>query len=315
MSHLTHARGEVVARRAIVTFGALVARARGVAPRRPGRGDGVKRGHELRGLRRACKPGKANPKLKPVVIGMVNLQGGQVQVGPLWTPAVETTVKFANAELRGAGGHPIILKKCFIKSAEEEGTKCGQQMANDKRVSVVLWGGVVIGNQSFYSALGKKPVVGGVIVHPIDEQYKQGFGLFGSGTSVLSPYGTFARDVLKAKTAAVVYPTIPGIAENGVAIVAAMKRAGISVKQVSLRPEHDRPRRADHGGGRSERRCVRAAGRRLGVRQHGEGARAARAQQEGAHEPALPRPESGRRGSAATTRSGRGRSRRRSAST
>ena len=62
------------------------------------------------------KPGKANPKLKPVVIGMVNLQGGQVQVGPLWTPAVETTVKYANAELRGAGGHPIILKKCFIKS-------------------------------------------------------------------------------------------------------------------------------------------------------------------------------------------------------
>ena len=47
-------------------------------------------------------------------------------------------------------------------------------MANDKRVSVVLWGGVVIGNQSFYSALGKKPVVGGVLVHPIDEQYKPG---------------------------------------------------------------------------------------------------------------------------------------------
>ena len=45
-------------------------------------------------------PGKANPKLKPVVIGLVNLQGGQVQVGPLWTPAVETAVKYANAELR-----------------------------------------------------------------------------------------------------------------------------------------------------------------------------------------------------------------------
>ena len=30
-------------------------------------------------------------------------------------------------------------------------------MANDKRVSVVLWGGVVIGNQSFYSASGTSP--------------------------------------------------------------------------------------------------------------------------------------------------------------
>lgn len=184
-----------------------------------------------------AKPGKANPKLKPVVIGLVNLQGGAVQVGPLWTPAIETAVKFANNELSGIGGHPIVLKKCFIKNAPEEGTKCGQQMANDKRVSVVLWGGVVIGNQEFYSALGgKKPVVGGVLVSPIDEQYKPGFGLFGSGTSVLSPYGTFARDVLKAKTAAVVYPQIPGIAENGVAIVQAMRRAGISTKQVSYDP-------------------------------------------------------------------------------
>ncbi|MGH3143580.1 MAG: ABC transporter substrate-binding protein [Gaiellales bacterium] len=184
-----------------------------------------------------AKAGKANPKLKPVVIGLVNLQGGQVEVGRLWTPAVEVAVKYANNELRGIGGHPIVLKKCFLKNTEEEGTKCGQQMANDKRVSVVLWGGVVIGNQSFYSALGgKKPVVGGVLVHPIDEQYKPGFGLFGSGTSVLSPYGTFARDVLKAKTAAVIYPQIPGIAENGVAIVNAMKKAGISAKGVGYDP-------------------------------------------------------------------------------
>ena len=47
------------------------------------------------------KAGKANPKLKPVVIGMVNLQGGQVQVGPLWTPAVETAMKYVNASLGG----------------------------------------------------------------------------------------------------------------------------------------------------------------------------------------------------------------------
>ena len=45
---------------------------------------------------------------------------------------------------------------------------------------------------------------------------------------MLSPYGTFAKNTLKAKTAAVVYPTIPGIAEAGVAIAAAMKKAGLS---------------------------------------------------------------------------------------
>jgi branched-chain amino acid transport system substrate-binding protein len=222
-------------RRAIVTFGALVV---ALAVSLPVAFGGATAPAAVTNYAAfvGAKPGKANPRLKPVVIGMVNLQGGQVQVGPLWTPAVETTIKYVNAELRGIGGHPIILKKCFIKSAEEEGTKCGQAMANDKRVSVVLWGGVVIGNQSFYSSLGRKPVVGGVIVSPIDEQYKQGFGLFGSGTSVLTPYATFAKRTLKAKSAGVVYPTIPGIAENGVAIVNAMKKVGLSVRQVAYDP-------------------------------------------------------------------------------
>jgi branched-chain amino acid transport system substrate-binding protein len=183
------------------------------------------------------KAGKANPRLKPVVIGLINQQGGQAEIGPLWTPVVETTVRYVNESLGGIGGHPLVLKKCFIRNSEEEGTRCGQLMANDKNVSVVLIGGIGIGNQSMYAALGgKKPVVGGVIITPIDEQYKAGFGIFGSGASVLSPYATFAKNTLKAKSAAVVYPQIPGIAENGVAIVNAMKKAGISVRQVGYDP-------------------------------------------------------------------------------
>lgn len=183
------------------------------------------------------KAGKANPRLKPVVVGLINQQGGQAEIGPLWTPVVETTVRYVNDSLGGIGGHPLVLKKCFIRNSEEEGTRCGQVMANDKNVSVVLIGGIGIGNQSMYAALGgKKPVVGGVIITPIDERYKAGFGIFGSGASVLSPYATFAKNTLKAKSAAVVYPQIPGIAENGVAIVNAMKKAGISVRQVGYDP-------------------------------------------------------------------------------
>jgi ABC-type branched-subunit amino acid transport system substrate-binding protein len=182
------------------------------------------------------KAGKANPSLTPVVIGWVNQQGGQAEIGPLATPAAETAVKLVNDSLGGIGGHPLKLKECFIRNTEEEGTKCGQQMLNDKSVSVVLIGGIGI-DQSMYAALGgKKPVVGGVIITPAGERYKPGFGLFGSGTSVLSPYATFAKNTLHARSAAVVYPQIPGIAENGVAIVNAMKKVGIAVKQVGYDP-------------------------------------------------------------------------------
>src|SRR5438093_7293253 len=49
------------------------------------------------------KAGKANPKLKPVVIGWVNLQGGQVEIGPNATPAAEIAVKYVNDSLGGIG--------------------------------------------------------------------------------------------------------------------------------------------------------------------------------------------------------------------
>ena len=182
------------------------------------------------------KAGKANPKLKPIVLGWVNQQGGQAEIGPLATPAADVAVRLINDTMGGIGGHPLRLKKCFIRNSEEEGTRCGQQMANDKNVSAVLIGGIGI-DQSMYAALGgKKPVVGGVIVSTAGEQYKPGFGLFGSGTSVLGPIATFAKNTLKAKDAAVIYPQIPGFADNGVAIVNAFKKAGIPVKGVAYDP-------------------------------------------------------------------------------
>jgi branched-chain amino acid transport system substrate-binding protein len=183
------------------------------------------------------KRGKANKKLKPVVIGWVNLQGGQVEIGPNATPAAEIAVKLVNDSLGGIGGHPLVLKECFIRNTEEEGTTCGQRMANDKRVSVVLIGGVVIGNQSFYAALGgKKPIVGSVIILPVDEQQKNGFALFGSATSVLLPDGPFAKNVLHAKTAAVVYPQVPGLQVGAQAIAKSLEAVGIQQKTVAYDP-------------------------------------------------------------------------------
>jgi len=158
------------------------------------------------------KAGKANPKLSPVVIGAINTQGGQVLVGPNWTKGAELAVKYVNTYLGGVQGHPVVLSECFTTSAEEDGTKCGQQFVNDNRISVVLLGAVAVGNQSLYAALGgKKPIVSGVALLPVDAVQKNEFALFGTNDSVLGPWGTFGKTILKAKTAAVIYPQIPGI--------------------------------------------------------------------------------------------------------
>ena len=183
------------------------------------------------------KAGKANPKLSPVYIGTINTQGGQVLVGPNWTKGAQLAVQYINTYLGGVQGHPIKLVTCNTTSAEEEGTKCGQQFANDKRVSVILFGAVAVGNQSFYAALGgKKPVVSGVALLPVDATQKNEFALFGTNDSVLGPWGTFAKTQLHAKTAAVIYPQVPGIDVGAKVEKTSLEDAGIATKLVGFDP-------------------------------------------------------------------------------
>jgi branched-chain amino acid transport system substrate-binding protein len=179
------------------------------------------------------KPGKANSSLPPVYIGFVNQQGGQQQIGPLATTGAQIAVKYINTELGGIDGHPLVLKTCFVRSAEEEGTTCGQQFLADKAVSVIDEGAVAIGDQSFLSTIGTaKPVLVGVAVTPLDGARPNTAILFGDVTHVLGPFGTYAQQVLHAKTAALVYPNIAGITEGATAITDGLQKAGVKVKKV-----------------------------------------------------------------------------------
>ena len=180
---------------------------------------------------------RANPRLSPVVIGAINTQGGQVLIGPGWTNGIRTAVQYVNRFLGGVQGHPLVVSYCFTTSAEEEGTKCGQRFANNRRIQVVMFGAVAVGNQSFYAALGnRKPTVGGVELLPVDAQRKTGFALFGTNDSVLGPWGTFGKDVLHAKTASVIYMQVPGIDHGAQVEKASLESAGIKTTLVGFAP-------------------------------------------------------------------------------
>ena len=47
------------------------------------------------------------------------------------------------------------------------------------------------------------------------------------------PFGTYATQVLHAKTAALIYPNIAGITQGAQAIEASLKKAGVQVKSVA----------------------------------------------------------------------------------
>jgi len=180
------------------------------------------------------KAGPADKSLPPVYIGYVNQQGGPTAVGLLATAGAQMAVKYANAELGGVDGHPVQLVTCFIASAEEEGTTCAQKFLADKKIHVVDLGGVAIGVQSFYSTLhGALPVLDGVAATPIDTTQPNAVILFGDATHILPPFGTYAKDVLHAKTAALVYPSDnAGIAIGAAAIKQGLQAAGVTVKAV-----------------------------------------------------------------------------------
>ena len=179
------------------------------------------------------KAGPANSSLPPVTIGFVNQQGGSQTIGPLATTGAQIAVKYINTELGGIDGHPLKLSTCFIRSAEEEGTTCGQQFLANKSISVIDEGAVAIGDQSLQSTIGSaKPVIVGVAVTPLDGAKPSNVVLFGDATHVLGPFGTYAKDVLHAKTAALVYPNIAGITEGATAIANSLEQVGVKVKKV-----------------------------------------------------------------------------------
>jgi branched-chain amino acid transport system substrate-binding protein len=179
------------------------------------------------------KAGPASSSLSPVYIGWLNQQGGAQTIGPLATNGAQMAVSYINAQLGGVDGHPLKLDTCYITSTEEEGTTCGQQFAADSKVDVIAEGGVAIGIQPFYSSIGTKtPVIVGVAATPTDSVQPNAVILFGDVTHVLGPFGTYAKDVLHAKTAALVYPDIAGIIQGAAAIEAGLKAAGVTVKAV-----------------------------------------------------------------------------------
>jgi branched-chain amino acid transport system substrate-binding protein len=120
-----------------------------------------------------------------------------------------------------------------MANTDAEGTTCGQQFAANKSIDVIATGGVAIGIQPFFTAIGTKtPVIDGVAVTGTDGAQPNAVILFGDATHVLGPFGTYAKDVLHAKTAALVYPDIPGITEGAAAIEAGLKAAGVTVTSV-----------------------------------------------------------------------------------
>jgi branched-chain amino acid transport system substrate-binding protein len=183
------------------------------------------------------KAGAADTSKSPVTIGWVNVESS-ANGAPEATRAAQAAVKYINSDLGGVGGHPLALKTCIIATAEEEGQRCGQQLLNDSAVKAVAFGNVYVGDQSFNAVLaGQKPVLVSVATGPSVTTAKNTYILFGDLSHVFGPWGTYSRDVLKARTASLLYTNTPTDKIAGEAVRKAMTDAGIKVKSVGFDPQ------------------------------------------------------------------------------
>ncbi|KOV58253.1 lipoprotein [Streptomyces sp. NRRL WC-3618] len=180
------------------------------------------------------KEAKADAKQSPITLGWVNVEGGPGG-SPEATLGAQAAVKYVNDKLGGIGGHPLRLNVCTVVSAEEEGQKCGQQLLGDKSVSAIGVGNLYLGDASFNSVVaGRKPVLVGVATGPTLPTAANTYSTFGDLPHIFATWGTYARDVLKAKSVAVVHTNTPGDKIASTAAVQGLKAAGLSVKSVGF---------------------------------------------------------------------------------
>jgi len=183
------------------------------------------------------KAGPANKSLPPVYIGYVNQQGGPTAVGLLATAGAQMAVNYANAELGGVDGHPIVVQKCTI-NVEEDGQSCGTQFANNPNIKAVLTGTLLAGAQGLYGALnGKKPVLIGNGLTTTDFTTPAGYSFTTGAVGVVTGMAMYVADMYKPKPkkVAVMYGNNPSAqGAYQLLMLPVLKKAGINVAGVQV---------------------------------------------------------------------------------
>lgn len=176
--------------------------------------------------------GKASGKLSPVTIGVVNSRTATASPVPTWTTGVKVAVSYINSHAGGIDGHPLKAVYCAVPTSVSSAASCGDEFANNAKISAVAGGEIDVGNTALENALAsaKKPIFFGIALSSADVKDPDGYVLYGDTTHVEAPMATFAKTFLHVKSVSTTYPeNVPSDVAANNTIVAALKYAGITV--------------------------------------------------------------------------------------
>lgn len=151
--------------------------------------------------------GKANSKLSPVVIGVVNQRTGSNSPVPKWTTGVKVAVKYVNQHTGGIDGHPLKVEYCAVPTTVGAAAKCGEEFANNDKIDSVNVGVLSIGTTALVDAISptKKPIFAGLALTTVLPKVTGAFVLDGTAWSVNVPIATLGRKILHVKKVSMIY--------------------------------------------------------------------------------------------------------------
>ncbi len=200
---------------------------------------GGKCGDESNFVAYVCgKPGSADPGLPPVEIGWANDQGGSIiSEGPEATAAAQLAVNWINKYADGIDGHPLKLVTCFIRNSESDGKACADEFLANPDIHVISYGATAVGAATIDAGIaGKIPIIEGFALNPSDVTNPNTYVLFTASPFDYYAWGTFAQQVLHAKSMAIVYPQGTGFQNSAEAAVVSARSLGIAAKSVGYNP-------------------------------------------------------------------------------
>jgi branched-chain amino acid transport system substrate-binding protein len=177
--------------------------------------------------------GVADEAAEPIVVGFVTQDGG-IPGWPETVPGAEAAVEYVNSELGGIGGRPLELRTCLVVSSEEEGQRCGQEMANDADVAAVVTGQMIVGNASLYNTVGNSKPVFGTPTTPADYNSANNFDYLGAGFTGLPAMAIYAATTLGAENVAMVYADEPGGQAAANLVAQYMDEYGVDLTKVPV---------------------------------------------------------------------------------
>jgi branched-chain amino acid transport system substrate-binding protein len=169
-------------------------------------------------------------------MGLLNLESGPVTF-PEYRQAAQAAVKYINDYKGGINGHPVKIVSCATDGQPSTSARCAGQIV-DKKPTLIL-GGADTGAPGAFPVYKRSSLayVGGIPFTPVESNAPNAVQFYSISIGDNAATVAYAAQTLHVKKASVLYTDDSQGKYTGLTvIVPAMKKSGISVKQVPVAP-------------------------------------------------------------------------------